>query len=408
MLHQARPLTEEEPQGASTSARGSNQSGMRAHNERLVLSLIRQAGPMPKAVIARMTGLSAQTVSVIMRALEADGLLQKGEPVRGKIGQPSVPMGLASDGAFFFGLKVGRRSTEVLLTDFLGQVTFRTQQTHSHPTPDSVVAFANSAIQTCLEQLPEAHRARVAGIGIALPFNLGDWGDALEVDRAQLDAWRDHDIAAQIGQNWDIPVYLCNDASAACGAELVFGEQDKPSDFLYAYIGFFVGGGLVLDSTLYTGKTGNAAALGSIPIVMADAGARQLVDVASLNTLETMLRGAGHISGPIADMSEDWDLPRDVLDLWLDQAANGLAQAIVSSTCLIDFQTVLIDGSLPENMRADLVRRTAEQLQSTTVPGISVPDIREGTIGRDARALGAASLPLSDRFLVDRKAFLKS
>ena len=69
-----------------TGIRGSNQSGMRAHNERLVLSILRRLGPMAKADIARMTGLSAQTVSVIMRALETDGLLAKGEPVRGRVG----------------------------------------------------------------------------------------------------------------------------------------------------------------------------------------------------------------------------------------------------------------------------------------------------------------------------------
>ena len=60
------------------SARGSNQSGMRAHNERLVLSLLRQHGALAKSDIARMTGLSAQTVSVIMRQLEADQLLVRG------------------------------------------------------------------------------------------------------------------------------------------------------------------------------------------------------------------------------------------------------------------------------------------------------------------------------------------
>ena len=56
---------------------------MRAHNERLVLSLVRQHGALAKSDIARITGLSAQTVSVIMRALEQDGLLLRGEPVRG-------------------------------------------------------------------------------------------------------------------------------------------------------------------------------------------------------------------------------------------------------------------------------------------------------------------------------------
>ena len=71
---------------------GTNQSGMRDHNERLVLSLVRRHGSLAKSDIARMTRLSAQTVSVIMRELEDDGLLLREEPVRGKIGQPSIPM----------------------------------------------------------------------------------------------------------------------------------------------------------------------------------------------------------------------------------------------------------------------------------------------------------------------------
>ena len=102
--------------------RGSNQSDMRDHNERLVLSLVRRFAALAKSDIARMTGLSAQTVSVIMRKLEQDGLLTRGERVRGKVGQPSVPMSIAADGAFFYGLKVGRRSADLVLTDFLGRI----------------------------------------------------------------------------------------------------------------------------------------------------------------------------------------------------------------------------------------------------------------------------------------------
>ena len=106
----------------SRMQRGTNQSGMRDSNERLVLSLVRRQGALSKTDIARMTGLSAQTVSVIMRKLEDDGLLRRGEPQRGKIGQPSVPMSLDPEGAYFLGLKIGRRSAELVLIDFLGQV----------------------------------------------------------------------------------------------------------------------------------------------------------------------------------------------------------------------------------------------------------------------------------------------
>ena len=74
---------------------------------------------------------------------------------------------------------------------------------------------------------------------------------------------------------------------------------------------------------------------------------------------------------------------------------------------MIDFQYVLIDGSMPKDVRADLVERTRAKIDRMPLAGVDIPTIREGTIGSDARSLGAASLPLSERFLVDRKAFLK-
>ncbi len=62
------------------------------------------------------------------------------------------------------------------------------------------------------------------------------------------------------------PVYLQNDATAACGAELAFGAGPRKQDFIYFYVGTFVGGGVVLNGSLYTGHTGNAGALGSMPV----------------------------------------------------------------------------------------------------------------------------------------------
>lgn len=390
-----------------TSRRGSNQSGMRAYNERLVLSLIRQTGAMAKAEIARRTGLSAQTVSVIMRALEAEGLLERGEPVRGRIGQPSVPMNLAKGGAFFFGLKVGRRSIDLVLTDFLGAVQHRVRMSHPYPTPDNTVQFTADAIGQILAMLPPAHRSRIAGLGIALPFQLWDWAETLGAGAAEMRGWKNRDIAAEIGTAWDFPVFVCNDASAACGAELVFGDQGKPRDFLYFFVGFFVGGGLVLDNSLFTGRTGNAGALGSMIVPTADGTLRQLVDVASLAALENALARSGDQSTMIWDTPDSWNVPEGPLDAWLTDAAQGIARAILSSVCLFDVDHVLIDGWMPKDMRAELVRRIEIHIADIPVAGVEKPEVVEGSIGPDARALGAASLPLSKRFLVESSSYQK-
>ncbi len=389
------------------AARGSNQSGMRVYNERLVLSLVRQAGAMAKAEIARKTGLSAQAVSVITRSLEADGLLERHAPVRGKIGQPSVPLSLAKDGAFFLGLKIGRRSLELVLTDFLGKVRERVCVNHAYPTPDGAVTFARNEIERLLSRMPADHQKRVGGLGIALPFQLWDWAGTLGVEPSKMDGWRNRNIAVEIGELFEFPVYLRNDASAACGAELVFGDAGKPRDFLYFFIGFFIGGGLVLDNTLYTGSTGNAAALGSLYVPASDGRLRQLVEIASLATLENAVIAEGHAAAMPWNSPVDWRLPENTLETWLADAAQGIGHAILSSVSVIDVNHVLIDGWMPDSVRSELVNRVRSYVSRHSAAGIHIPNVLEGSIGPDARSLGAASLPLSERFLVERKAFLK-
>ncbi len=101
--------------------RGSNHVGMRQFNERIVLQAIRHHGAIPKADLARLTQLSTQTVAIIVGRLLDDGLLVKQDRVRGKIGQPSVPLSLNPQGAFSVGIQVGRRNLELLVADFMGR-----------------------------------------------------------------------------------------------------------------------------------------------------------------------------------------------------------------------------------------------------------------------------------------------
>ncbi len=131
---------------AGRASRGTTQTGVRLYNERLVLSLIRKHQSLPKAEIARQTGLSAQTVSVIVRQLEGDGLLQRETPQRGKVGQPLVPFSLNPDGAYSIGLKVGRRSVDLLLMDLAGAVRNTVHKTYRFPEPGEILSFVKSGL----------------------------------------------------------------------------------------------------------------------------------------------------------------------------------------------------------------------------------------------------------------------
>lgn len=383
------------------SVRGSNQSGMRDRNERLVLTILRRRGALPKAEIARLTGLSAQTVSVIMRALEGDGLLEKGKKVKGKVGQPSVPMRLAPGGAYFFGLKVGRRSAELFLVNFIGEVMARRQELYRYPTPQSTIKFAKESVADICNYLTPDQISRISGLGIASPYFLWEWAAAIGIDQHEMNAWRECDLEQEIAALFDFPVYLGNDASSACGAELVFGSVSKPPDFLYLYIGFFIGGGVVLNGNLYTGRSGNAGAIGPSPILGKDGSYRQLVDVASLHGLEKRLIENGNDPSTIWKDSESWSVDTALLDDWQREAVPAISQTILSAISIIDFSHVIIDGSLPSDFRKTIIDAVTIDLTNRNLSGLIAPKILEGSVGGDARPLGAASLPLAKRFMLE-------
>ncbi len=396
---------------APNFARGTNQSGVRLYNERLVLSLIRRYGSVPRAEIARQTGLSAQTITVIMRQLEADGLVAKQNRQRGRIGQPSVPFALNPEGAFSLGLKIGRRANDLVLIDFLGAVRRTARLGGGYPTPDSVLAFATDGIARLTATLTPEQAHRVAGLGIAAPFELWNWEAQIGAPHAVLDQWRTFALKEEIQRICPWPVYFTNDATAACAAELTFGNPAQHPDFLHFFIGSFVGGGVVLNGHLYAGPTGNAGALGSMPIATRDDHGRlvteQLIRSASLYLLANRLIEAGRDASFLWHSPDDWGDLGPLLDAWVDEAAAGIAFAIVAAVSVVDFPAVIIDGAFPADVRRRMVEHVNARLGEFDRQGLSPVTAIEGAIGSGARAIGGACLPLLANFARDREVLFK-
>ena len=393
------------------TSRGTNQAGVRLYNERLILSLIRRHGTLPKVEIARLTGLSAQATTVIVKRLEADVLLLKGEPQRGRVGQPTVPFALNPAGAYAFGLKIGRKSTDLVLIDFCGNLLSRISEAHAYPSPGTVCNLVRDGTQAMMCGISLEKRARIAGIGIAAPFELWNWEAEAAAPRAILDQWRNLDIVAQIQALVPMPVYLCNDATAACAAETFIGEGWHYRDFLYMFIGSFVGGGLVIDGNLFLGRTGNAGAIGSMPVARVDDNGilarRQLIRSASIFVLEQKMLAAGLNPARLWRTPEDWGEIGPVLDDWIEMVAQDLALCIVSANAIVDLEGAIIDGSMPASVRAQIVERTGIAMQALDLQGLTPVTLRAGSIGPNARAIGGAALPFLANFARDREVLFK-
>ena len=380
---------------------GRNQRTLRDHNERLILTTLLRNGASAGSDIARKTGLSPQTVSVIMRGLEQDGLLSRGDPQRGRVGKPSIPMQLAPQGAYAVGLKIGRRSADLVLTDMIGTILTERNLTYRYPMPEPILAFLRDGLAAFGTRLGRTATERIAGIGIAKPYEIWNWHDSIGAPADKLAAWRDFDFTAAIADFSGLPVFVENDATAASRAEHIYGVGRSWRDYAYFFVGSFIGGGVILNHSVFDGPTGNAGAFGSLPMRGPDGRMVQLIDTASLHVLEAALVAAGHDPQGMWTQPQDWTAFNGIVDDWITATAEQIAMASVMVCAIIDFEAIVIDGGFPGDVRDRLVARTGAHLAQLDLRGLTPPVVVAGSIGPNARAQGAAATPILSQFFLD-------
>jgi predicted NBD/HSP70 family sugar kinase len=341
-----------------------------------------------------------------MKQLENDGLLVKGKPIRGKVGQPSVPMSLNPEGAFSIGFKFGRRSADLVLMDFVGKVRCILRENYAYPTPNELERFVRSGVAEIVQLLDEEQAKRICGFGIAAPFEMWGWEDEVGAPHEVQEAWRSYDIKTEVERLVSWPVHFCNDATAACAAELASGNRTGYTNFLYIFFATLIGGGIVLNGALYPGRAGYAGAFGSVLVPDGNESgtpmAKSLIRRASIYILENMLKNEGKDPSILWQSPHDWTAVDSTLDAWIEQAATNVSIAIGSAISIIDFEAIVIDGAFPQAVRSAVVQRIRERFSRMDLQGLAPVEIVEGAIGRDARVLGAASLPLLAGFARDR------
>ncbi|MXQ06586.1 ROK family protein [Alphaproteobacteria bacterium GH1-50] len=380
---------------------GANQSGLRDQNARLVLSYLRRHGQMAGAEIARRSGLSAQTVSNILRALEGQELLRRGEAVRGrgKVGKPSVPMELNPGGVYSIGLNIGRRSAELVLVDFHGTPLASLTLTYPYPEIKTVFDFIESGLKRIYEDIPPA-RPRTTGMGVARPREIWNWLEQVNAPEAAMRQWKNLSLEDEIAAVTGLDVFIENDATSACIAEHLLGRGSEFTDFAHIFVGAFVGGGLVLDGKIIWGPTRNAAALGPLPVPDGAGGVTPLLNVASLYLLEEALARDGVDPAALRQSPTDWRAFEAQVAPWIDKTARNLAIASLSIASVVEVEAILIDGAMPDDVRQRLAAATDRHFGELDLTGLDRPRIETASVGRRARSIGAALLPIHSRFFV--------
>ncbi|WP_218355041.1 ROK family transcriptional regulator [Alteromonas lipotrueiana] len=367
-------------------------------NARRALTLLRSGYAMPKADIARSLGISAQAVTKMFTQLEALELIKRGAPDKGRVGQPTVPFMLNPRGAFSLGLKVGRRSFVLSLMDLSGAIIDSYQQTFDTPQTDKLEQFVSTHLPLLYRQLSQEERTRVVGLGVAMPFEIWNWPAYTRVPAVPLENWQHYNIVGALQHLSGLPVQLCNDDTAACEAELLWGNYPEPASFVYVYIGSFAGGGIVHHGKVLYGAHHNAGALGSLSVPDPAGQPAQLLTQASLYSLEQDLNTQQWAA--LWDGDTHWPGLAETLNPWLQQAARALAHAGLNCQAVLDTQHLIVEGNLPEWVKEQLVAAINEQLKHLDWRGLHAIKARPGLVGGNAQVMGSANLPLASRLFL--------
>jgi biotin operon repressor len=348
---------------------GMNAVAVRSFNERLMLSLLLQNDGLSRMEIGQRTGLSAQTVSVLVRSLEQEGLVSQGEAKKGRIGPPTIPLSLNPTGAYSVGISIGHKKTHVVLIDFVGRVRFSTEIDNIPPSQTSNQSKFLATVRAAVDALPDKNRRRIAGIGLAIPE------DSYELSLAPTGALERYEaLAEEIETELGIEVYVQNDINAAAAGESLFGAGRTLSDYLYCYLGARLHCRLVLNHQIFNG----------VRRVSYDAG---------LLRLEDQLIAAGHDASMLWTRGAAWPDLGPVGDRWSIDCAEQLEQALRVLGQFVPVKAVVLSSYAPKQICERITAMLAHRLEDVTAIA--------GTLDVSPKAVGAASLPFSSKFMVE-------
>jgi predicted NBD/HSP70 family sugar kinase len=217
----------------------------------------------------------------------------------------------------------------------------------------------------------------------------------------QAEALGQLDIVGELEARLSLPVIEMNDGTAACRAEYVFGSTRESGDLAHIFIGTYVGAGIHLGGRFIESRSGQAANLGAFLVPNKDGNLKDLHWVASVKALESKLELAGRAIPNGSPTQWDWSKFVPEAEEWLSEAAIGLAMAIANTYAVVDFSTVIIDGTLPDEITARLVGLVSARMTKLPVYAFKPPVVVGGTLGESAPAVGAAYMPLHNSFFLE-------
>jgi predicted NBD/HSP70 family sugar kinase len=243
-----------------------DQSLLKRINSLALLRIVKDEAGLSRAELAKRSGLTKSTVSLLVQELIDEGwLCERETTVSGSIGRRPTPLQLDPSRLALLGAEIGVDYLNVVSCNLQGDLLDSRMQAFEH-------ADLPRTLQALARMVAEQHKAlcrqgrRALGLGVGIPGTVDARGQRIGVVPNL--AWHDREIHAPLVSALakagvrDVPATVLNEANAAALSEYVFGPGHAFDSLVYLSIGIGLGGGIVLGDRLHLGHDGAAGEVG--------------------------------------------------------------------------------------------------------------------------------------------------
>jgi predicted NBD/HSP70 family sugar kinase len=234
---------------------------LRAINDRAALELLLDQGPLTRAQLGELTGLSKVTASQLVERLEERGLVSRvGEQAGGR-GPNASLYAVVPTSAFVVGVEVGPDQAVAACADITGTVQGRVEQS-IHDSDDPVGVVHNAVIEAARSAkapLAKVRRVVLGSPGLVDPAT-GDLSFAFDLPRWQ------RGLLGALREDLKRAVFFENDVNLAAVAEAHAGAAKGVDDFVLLWLDRGVGMAVMLGGKLHRGVSGAAGEIGYLPV----------------------------------------------------------------------------------------------------------------------------------------------
>jgi predicted NBD/HSP70 family sugar kinase len=374
---------------------------LRRDNRSVLLSALYFDQPCSRLDLSETTGLSAASVSNVIRELIDAGIVAEAGSVDSDGGRPRALLQVNPDYGYVIGVDVGETRVQVELFDLM--MTERAKADYpldprQHP-PGVIVAAILSGLDAVMAGAGVTPAA-VLGVGVGVPGIVQDGPESLV--HGQPFGWESVPLKQLLGAGTDLPLHIDNGAKTMGQAELWFGAGRGAEHAVVCLIGSGVGASIITGGTAQRGATSSAAEWGHTTVAVDGRACR----CGSRGCLEAYV-GAEAIldrfGRPLPGEDEESALAA-LIDL---AATSPAAEQVLADTAvyigvgiadlinLLSPERIVLGGwagLLLGQRLLPAVRESARQ-HSLSHP-FARSSIELGQLGPDAVGLGAATLPI--------------